>query len=351
MGPLARTIGLGAAALLATIGAAAEGRTRGQEPAPPPLAARPGDPAGAVTAPDELFAGIWRDVADADHWLVLEPGRVRELRDGRAEFARAEYDLDTFVRSNWGRRTHVVLGIGGTAADEVAGTLDDEVITTTSAPPVGATTVCWRRAAHGESLPAVLDPKPLPLGACSEIAPERLAELKRELSRRHEQDQAVRTNLTDKVTTAEIAAMRTVDEDNTAWLRTRVGEFGWIDVPRFGKEAALAAFLIVQHSGDLPLMLAALPAIECDVREHGLDGQNFALLWDRTQVDLGRRQRYGSQLGQDGQGRLVVVALEDRARVEELRRSLRMQPLRQYLDYFRTGPPPQQVVFEDDAAD
>ena len=317
----------------------------------PALAQRPGDPTGDDSAPDELFAGVWRNVADPDHWLVLEPGRVRELRAGHAEFARAEYDLDTFVRSSWGRRTHVVFGIGGTAADEVAGTLDDEVITTTTGvPPRGATTVCWKRAAPGVPLPAALDPQPLPLGARAEIPAERLAELHAEFARRHELDQAVRKSKASKPMHDELEAMSRVDADNTAWLRARVGELGWIDVERFGKEAALSAVLIVQHSGDLPLMLAALPEIERDVREHGLDGQNFALLWDRTQVTLGRRQRYGSQLGGDELGRLVVVALEDCARVEELRKALRMQPLKQYLDFFRTGTPPRQVAFEDDEA-
>ena len=57
-----------------------------------------------------------------------------------------------------------------------------------------------------------------------------------------------------------------VDADNTAWLREQMRELGWIDASRFGPDASFAAFLIVQHSQDLPLMLAALPEIEADVR-------------------------------------------------------------------------------------
>ncbi len=83
-------------------------------------------------------------------------------------------------------------------------------------------------------------------------------------------------------------------------------------------------------------------------RTHAALQRGHALLHDRLQVNLGRRQRYGSQLGQDEKERLVVISLESRERVDELRKALRMQPLKQYVDFFRTGTPPRVVVFEDD---
>lgn len=333
-----------AAFLAAAFGVAAAAATAQQPPAASPAAAptaaqRPGDPTGGETVPDELFAGTWRDVADPDHWLVLEPGRARELRDGHATIARAEFDLDHYLQIVWGRRTRVELASEGDAA-----------ITTTVAAAGGTATVHWVRAAADVPLPAALDPRPLALGARFALPAERLALLKQELARRHEQDQTVRSNLDGQVSPEQMERMRAVDEDNTAWLTAQIGAIGWIDVARFGKEAALSAFLIVQHSGELPLMLAALPEIERDVKEHGLDGQNFALLWDRTQVNLGRRQRYGSQLGSDEQGRLVVIGLEERATVDARRKALGMGPLKQYVDSFRSGPSARVVVFEDDEA-
>ncbi len=282
--------------------------------------------------PPEEFAGVWQDVASATHFVELESGRMRELHSTDVEFARASYDIDHVTRSVWGRRERWDLSF------------EDEALVVT-AP--GRALRLHKAAAR----PAALDPAPLVLGAHSELGKERLAALVAEFAKRRDIDQAVRTDAT------RAHEMEAVDSDNTAWLKELVAEIGWIDVTRFGKEAAGAAFLIVQHSGDLPLMMAVLPEIETDVRQHGVDPQNYALLWDRLQVRLGKRQRYGSQLGTDEQGRMVVIALEDRARVEELRKAIGLFPLKQYLDLFRSGTfataadknaKPTTIVFEDD---
>ena len=292
-------------------------------------------PAPALSQPDELFAGTWRDVADDGHWLVLEAGRVREMEHGNARFSRADYDVDHLWRSDWGRRERWELTVEG-----------EPPLLVVTTP---ARTVKLRRA-EGTAVPAALDPKPLPLGAAAPLPAEQVAALQRELAERRVRDQAVRTNLPAQPTMAQLEEMGRVDAENTAWLAERIAAVGWIDVPRFGADAAGAAFLIVQHSGDLPLMMAALPAIERDVRDHGLDGQNYALLHDRLQVNLGRKQRYGSQLGNDANGRLVVVSIEEREQVDARRKELRMVPLKQYLDFFRRDTPPREVVFEDDLA-
>jgi hypothetical protein len=301
----------------------------------PPLPALPGAARGDESQPDELFAGAWRDVADDDHWLLLEAGRLREMEHGHVTFARADYDVDHLVRSDWGRLQRWELTVEG----------EPPLLLVTSP----ARTMKLRRA-EGSNVPAALDPKPLPLGEAAPLPAEQVTELQRELAQRGERDQAVRTGFTGQPDPAQLEEMVRVDHDNTAWLSQRIAAVGWIDGSRFGAEAASAAFLIVQHSGELPLMMAALPAIERDVRDHGSDGQHYALLWDRLQVNLGRKQRYGSQLGIDEQGRYLVVAIEERDEVDARRKELRMTPLKNYLDLFRNGPPPREVVFEDDLA-
>lgn len=290
----------------------------------------------APSEPPEEFAGVWQDVADARHYFEIESGRMRELHAFEAgvelEFARTIYDVDHLVRSVWGRRERWELSF-----EE-----EDLVVAAPSRK---------LRLRKAKERPAALDPAKFTLGARAELPKERLAALTAEFARRRELDQAVRTDAT------RIAEMERVDADNTAWLKQLVAELGWIDVTRFGQEPAGAAFLIVQHSGDLPLMMAALPEIEVDVRKHGVDPQNYALLWDRLQVRLGKRQRYGSQLGTDAQGRMVVIALEDRERVEEIRKAIGLFPLKQYLELMRGGTftpaggataAPKVIVFEDD---
>ena len=76
------------------------------------------------------------------------------------------------------------------------------------------------------------------------------------------------------------------------------------------------------------------PLIELDVRSKRIDAQPFALLFDRLHVMLGEKQRYGTQLGNNLEGELLLMPLEDRGRVEELRKELGLIPLAEYLRFF-----------------
>ena len=138
--------------------------------------------------------------------------------------------------------------------------------------------------------------------------------------------------------------MGKVDRENTAYLIKVIKEVGWIDAERFGALPSNNAFLIVQHSGDLSLMSAALPLIKKDVVAKKLDAQPYALLYDRLMVFSGGKQRYGTQLSQNEKGELLLGGLEDKARVEEFRKEIGLFPLSQYLKMFGD----KKVVFEED---
>ncbi len=107
---------------------------------------------------------------------------------------------------------------------------------------------------------------------------------------------------------------------------------GWIDIHRFGPEAAMNAFLVVQHSNDLPLMLSALPLIKSDLENLGgrEAGDMFALLFDRIRVRTGELQRYGSQLNEDATGP-YVLPLEDPCSIDDLRQAIGLEPLQEYV--------------------
>ena len=166
------------------------------------------------------------------------------------------------------------------------------------------------------------------LGDSKHLPEEKVLAVRDELKKRGILDQEVRTDPTKQ------KDMAKVDAGNTKFLIELVQELGWIDVERFGEASSNEAFLIVQHSLNVPLMLAALPPIEKDVKSKRLDGQPYALLFDRLRVTLGEKQRFGSQLGSDLQGELLLMPLEDRMRVDDLRKELGMTPLAEYLKYF-----------------
>ena len=157
------------------------------------------------------------------------------------------------------------------------------------------------------------------------LTKEKIESIKNELADRIKKDQEGRK---DKKKMKEMAK---VDRNNTKWLKEIIKEIGWIDVDRFGPDASYNAFLIVQHSGDLPLMQESLPQIEKDVRAKKLDSQAYALLYDRLNLCINGKQKYGSQIGMSKKGALTVLPLENADKVEEYRKEIGMRPLSQYL--------------------
>lgn len=119
--------------------------------------------------------------------------------------------------------------------------------------------------------------------------------------------------------------------DNLRYLRDLTHRVGWIDIPRFGKNAASAAILIAKHGSDLLLMKAALPIVERDVKEHGGSGEMFSVLYDEFQITLGNQQRYGTQIDSDQQGHPYILPLEDPARVDQYRKEIGILSFQEYL--------------------
>jgi len=176
-----------------------------------------------------------------------------------------------------------------------------------------------------ETVPEVFDPEPLeiPSAGAEPLPADRLEEIREQLAERHERDQQVREPPLDG------KKMMAVDTDNTAYLRELVQQVGWIEPERFGEEAANAAFLIVQHSGDMQLMVAALPHLEA---QHRL--QEYALLYDRIQIRQGLPQRYGTQLGWAENGSKGLLPIETLDGIDALRATMGLEPLDDYLARF-----------------
>lgn len=119
--------------------------------------------------------------------------------------------------------------------------------------------------------------------------------------------------------------------ENTDYIRRLLAEVGWIDVERLGYATSKSAFLLVQHSWEPPLILAVLPELKRDVDAGRMDADAYVLLFDRLQLALGRRQRFGSQVATDETGALVVLPVEDPSKVDALRRDRGLIPLKEYV--------------------
>ncbi len=201
-----------------------------------------------------------------------------------------------------------------------------------------------RRFRRLAARPSSLDLSALNLPRSSPLPEEQIREIQAELTERMRADQrAVVDTRSAADTRVPRAAPWGSEEDlerlavhsaNTRYLKDLVSRVGWIDVTRFGYSTSNAAFLLVQHSGDLPLMMAALDSLRRDLEEGHPVGEAYALLFDRLQLRLGERQRYGTQIGRDPFGQPLVLPTEDPEKVAALREGLGIFPLIQAVRFF-----------------
>jgi hypothetical protein len=112
-----------------------------------------------------------------------------------------------------------------------------------------------------------------------------------------------------------------IDRENQALLLQMVPRDGWFPISRYGRDAAKAAFLIVQHS-DSALWRRFLPTIESMVRAGEAEGEAYALMYDRLALNEGRPQRFGSQLSCVGGKFALSQPVEDIDQVDARRLSL-----------------------------
>ena len=272
-----------------------------------------------AAAEEHSLIGCWVNPDDADDTTAFEKDRAITLDHGTIQY--------WMVRYTPGK---VVLGWLGEASLPYHWQGDDIIIDVAKHPE-------WHRVMQMPASlqePVIAIPKPRALDAAG------VQVISDAFVPRINEDQAVRK---DPSRSKEMGA---VDHDNTAWLKKLIADVGWIDGTRFGRHTAGSAFLLVQHSGDLPLMQATLPLIKKDLALGVCDPQDFALLYDRVQIMTGRRQRYGSQIGQ-ALGKSALFPLEDRDRVDVLRREIGLFPLQTYLAMYQRMMKTQ-IIYMDD---
>jgi len=302
----------------------------------------------ASTAPaqDDLakkLAGAWQRDEGGPELLGFFPGRCVIANGTQQQVYSVKYDApDRIVRTP--------LADGPVLDTKVRVTMEGKRLTLTY---TGGKEITYSRLAD---VPEAVCIDPFELGKRKPDEAERAA-ITKDLRRRGERDQAVRGEIGRLLVGAQrdakspddyqkmlrgpamqklSAEMKKIDTDNTRHLFALVKDVGWIDSERFGNRACDDAFLIVQHSGNLRLMRTALPQIKVEAKKKPQQlGQLYALLYDRTTVALGGKQRYGSQLSFLPDGSLKLRELEDPERVDAWRAELGMTPLEKYLDLFR----------------
>jgi hypothetical protein len=125
--------------------------------------------------------------------------------------------------------------------------------------------------------------------------------------------------------------MAEVHHRNAARLSAIMSEIGWPARSVVGRDAADAAWLVLQHAiGDPRVMrrglelLRALPTGEVDPIQ-------VAMLEDRVRAFSGLPQIYGTQFDWNERGEMQPLPIEDPARVDERRAAIGLPPLAEKL--------------------
>jgi hypothetical protein len=134
---------------------------------------------------------------------------------------------------------------------------------------------------------------------------------------------------------------RRTDDENLAALKAFVQEHGWPVQSKVGSNAAMAAFLVIQHA-DPATQRDYMPKLKKAAEVGELQKGLVAYLEDRVRVGLGQKQLYGTQITVDQTGKAVPEPLEDPEHVDERRAEVGMPPLDVYVKMVgsRSLPPP-----------
>lgn len=127
-----------------------------------------------------------------------------------------------------------------------------------------------------------------------------------------------------------MASGRTIDQVNIDALKQIIKSSGWPTISKYGEAADQSAFLVAQHADRQPqFQREVLAILEKEQAARETSGENYALLFDRVSLASGKPQRFGSQGTCDG-NKWVTRPVEDAKRVDDLRRSVGLEPMAEY---------------------
>lgn len=121
------------------------------------------------------------------------------------------------------------------------------------------------------------------------------------------------------------------DAINLTKVKSILDTYGWLGADVVGGRGNTTLFLVIQHA-DQKTQEKYLPMMREAVKKGNAQGSSLALLEDRVALGQGKRQLYGSQIGQDPQTHKYYVSpLEDPDNVDKRRAAVGLGPLAEYV--------------------
>lgn len=155
-------------------------------------------------------------------------------------------------------------------------------------------------------------------------------QFKEELIQRAEAEQVLREEWNQDLDNPElIEKVRKIDAANTKFLKEVVKKYGWPKISEVGKKAAMAAWLISQHTPDPEFRRHCLVLMQEKPDE--IEPQNLARTIDRVRILDGKLQYYGTHFKQKSDGTHEVIPTEGVENVEKRRAEMGLPTIEEKL--------------------
>ena len=117
-------------------------------------------------------------------------------------------------------------------------------------------------------------------------------------------------------------------------VQSIIDKYGWLGKDIIGEKGNTTLFLIIQHSDQL-IQEKYLPILMDAVKKGNAQVSDLAYLADRVNLGQGKKQIYGTQIGQNGDNETYYVSpLEDPDNVDKRRLEVGLEPLADYVIYW-----------------
>lgn len=126
--------------------------------------------------------------------------------------------------------------------------------------------------------------------------------------------------------------MKRIDAENGERVQEIIDTYGWLGPDEVGEYGSQSLFLAIQHVDAGPVQEKYLPVLKKAVEEGKAEAWQYAFLTDRSLMNRGGKQIYGTQkiIGRTP-AESYVVPLQDPDRVDERRAEVGLEPLAEEL--------------------
>jgi hypothetical protein len=123
-----------------------------------------------------------------------------------------------------------------------------------------------------------------------------------------------------------------VGQVNQAKIKALFEQYGFLGFEQVGEEASSDFWISIQHAdNDVAFQQQMLAAMRVEMERGNADKTEYAMLEDRVNVNLGKPQRFGSQVTYNEFGQAVPKnGLVDSAKVEQFRAEFEMSSFKEY---------------------